>query len=76
MLKVMSKRIRATILFASETGKSESFAQKLSKLMNISFNVRIVCLENYNFDELFDESFVLFITSTFGNGEAPDNGRV
>lgn len=76
MAKILVKRIRATVLYATETGKSESFALKLAKLMKISFSVRVVCMENYDFDELSKESLLLVISSTFGNGEAPDNGKV
>lgn len=76
MSKVHQKRIKATILYATETGKSETFAQKLAKLMNMSFFVQVQCMEDYDFEKLFDETYVIFVTSTFGNGEAPDNGKV
>lgn len=72
----MSKRVKATILYATETGKSETFAHKLSKLMHMSFFVNVKCMEDYNFDDLANESFLLIVASTFGNGEAPDNGKV
>ena len=76
MAAVLVKRVRATILYATETRKSESFALKLAKLMKISFSVRTICMENYDFDDIIKESLLLVISSTFGNGEAPDNGKV
>lgn len=76
MTKVMSKRIKATILYATETGKSETFAQKLAKFMHMSFYVQIQCMEDYSFENLTSETLLLIVTSTFGNGEAPDNGKV
>ena len=43
MRKVLSKRKKATILFATETGKSEGFARNLAKLMGHTFDAK-VCL--------------------------------
>jgi sulfite reductase alpha subunit-like flavoprotein len=72
----MSKRIKATILYASETGKSETFANKLARLIHRSFFVEVKCMEDYDFDNIVKESLLLIVASTFGNGEAPDNGKV
>lgn len=72
---VRHKRIRCTILYATETGKSETYAQRLGKLMHSAFNVRSMCMEDYNMDELSNERLVLIVASTFGSGEAPDNGK-
>lgn len=44
MRKILSRRKKATILFATETGRSEGFARNLAKLMSNSFDVK-VCLE-------------------------------
>ena len=76
MAKVLLKRVKATIIYASETGKSETFAQKLSKLMQMSFLINVQSMEDYDFDGITKESFLVIVTSTFGNGEAPDNGKV
>jgi sulfite reductase alpha subunit-like flavoprotein len=72
----MLKRVKATILYATETGKSETFAQKLKKLLNLSFYVEIKCMDEYEFENLHKESLLILVTSTFGNGEPPDNGKV
>lgn len=41
MRKVLSQRKKATILFATETGRSEGFARNLAKLMSHSFDVKV-----------------------------------
>ena len=33
-------------------------------------------MENYHLAELQHETLVLFVTSTFGNGDPPENGKV
>ena len=39
--KALSKRIKATILFASETGKSELYAKRLAQIFSHAFNVSV-----------------------------------
>lgn len=70
----LKKRPTVTILFATETGVSEHYASKLAKMLKNTFNCRVICMENYDVDELPNERIVLFVSSTFGNGESPDNG--
>lgn len=41
MRKVMASRVRATILFATETGKSEVLAQDLAALFSHAFNTKV-----------------------------------
>jgi len=41
MRKILSNRKKATILFATETGRSEGFARNLAKLMSHSFDVKV-----------------------------------
>ena len=72
----MSKRNKVTVLYATETGKSETYAHKLNKLFLHAFDSRVVCMEDYNFLDIENERCVLVVASTFGNGEAPDNGQV
>ncbi len=72
----MAKRVKATIIYATETGKSETFAKQLGKLLHFSFFTKVECMEDYDFDGIENESLLLVVTSTFGNGEAPENGKV
>ncbi|CAC5367656.1 Nitric oxide synthase, inducible,Nitric oxide synthase, endothelial,Nitric oxide synthase oxygenase,Nitric oxide synthase, brain,Nitric oxide synthase [Mytilus coruscus] len=76
MTKALSKRIKCTILFATETGKAEKFANTLHKIFRQTFNSRILKVESYNvLEELRSEQLVLFVASTFGNGDPPENGK-
>uniref|UniRef100_A0A8C2JL66 Nitric oxide synthase, inducible n=1 Tax=Cyprinus carpio TaxID=7962 RepID=A0A8C2JL66_CYPCA len=72
----LTKRVRCTVLYATETGKSHTFAKKLNTMMNCAFKSQVVCMEDYNFSELEKESFLIVVTSTFGNGDCPGNGEV
>uniref|UniRef100_UPI00398EFA45 nitric oxide synthase, inducible-like n=1 Tax=Pristiophorus japonicus TaxID=55135 RepID=UPI00398EFA45 len=75
MQKTMAKRTKATILYATETGKSETFAKKLCTLFNGAFNAKVVCMDDYDLSDLAKESLVLVVASTFGNGDSPGNGE-
>ncbi|XP_057207744.1 nitric oxide synthase 2b, inducible [Triplophysa rosa] len=70
----LAKRVCCTVLYATETGKSQTFAKKLSSMLNCAFNSRLVCMEDYNISELEKESLLMVVTSTFGNGDCPGNG--
>ncbi|XP_069502059.1 nitric oxide synthase 3 isoform X1 [Ambystoma mexicanum] len=75
MGQVMAKRVKATILYATETGKSESYAQKLCKIFKRAFDPKVVCMDEYDIMNLEHETLVLVVTSTFGNGDPPENGE-
>ncbi|XP_076335461.1 nitric oxide synthase, inducible-like isoform X2 [Tachypleus tridentatus] len=75
MRKFRIFRVRATVLYATETGKSENFAHLLGRLLENSFNVRVLSMEDYEAEELVQESLLVVISSTFGSGEPPDNGK-
>lgn len=42
--KALSKRIKATILYATETGKSEQLARRLGHIFSHAFNVTVSCV--------------------------------
>uniref|UniRef100_A0A4W3IBA7 Nitric oxide synthase n=1 Tax=Callorhinchus milii TaxID=7868 RepID=A0A4W3IBA7_CALMI len=75
MRKTMAQRVKATILFATETGKSETFARKLCTMFNSAFNTKVMCMDDYELSDLAQESLVLVVASTFGNGDSPGNGE-
>ncbi|XP_071945535.1 nitric oxide synthase-like protein [Antedon mediterranea] len=75
MGKAMAKRFKATILFATETGKSESYAKSLKDIFNHAFDARAMCMEEYDVAHLEHETLLIVVTSTFGNGDAPENGE-
>ncbi|RWS08551.1 nitric oxide synthase: salivary gland-like protein, partial [Dinothrombium tinctorium] len=73
--KALSKRIKATILFATETGKSEEYAKRLGHIFSHAFNVSVLCMDAYDIINLEHEALLLVVTSTFGNGDPPENGE-
>lgn len=75
MVGALAKRHKVTILYATETGKSEGFANILHQLFLNAFDPKVIRMDDYSFKELENEECVIFVVSTFGNGEAPDNGK-
>lgn len=75
MRKVMASRVRTTVLFATETGKSEVLARDLAALFSYAFNTKVVCMNQYKTSSLEEEQLLLVVTSTFGNGDCPSNGQ-
>ncbi|XP_059507248.1 nitric oxide synthase 1-like [Stegostoma tigrinum] len=75
MSQAMAKRIKVTILYATETGKSETFARKLCNIFKKAFDPKVMCMDEYDIVNLQHESLVLTVTSTFGNGDPPENGQ-
>ncbi|XP_034279391.1 nitric oxide synthase 3 isoform X2 [Pantherophis guttatus] len=72
---VMAQRVKATILYASETGKSKAYAFNLKELFQSAFAPKVMCLDEYDVVSLEHETLVLVVTSTFGNGDPPENGE-
>lgn len=73
--KALSKRIKATILYGTETGRSEQFAKRLGQIFSHVFNVSVYCMDSYDMLHLEHETLLLCVTSTFGNGDPPENGE-
>lgn len=72
--KLMKKREKVTIFYASETGTAKNFAHKASNLFKTTFNCQVAPV-NHSCSNVIDminsSKAVIFITSTFGNGEPP-----
>ncbi len=68
------KQDRILILYASETGTAEGFARKAARQLQ-QFRPQVMALDEYTVDTLAAEKLLLIITSTFGNGEMPSNGK-
>ncbi|XP_043923547.1 nitric oxide synthase, brain-like [Protopterus annectens] len=75
MSQAMSRRVKATILYATETGKSETYAKMLCEVFKLAFCPKLVCMDEYDPVNLEHETLVLVVTSTFGNGDPPENGE-
>ncbi|BAY16426.1 putative sulfite reductase [Anabaenopsis circularis NIES-21] len=69
-----NKQDRILILYASETGTAEGFARTVARQLN-RYRPKVMELDEYNADLLASEKLLLIVTSTFGNGEMPGNGK-
>jgi sulfite reductase (NADPH) flavoprotein alpha-component len=66
--------VPVTVLWGSQTGNSEGLAKKLLKLLKKgNFEPEIFDMGAYDTARLAQEKNVLIITSTYGDGEPPDN---
>ncbi|XP_043950192.1 nitric oxide synthase isoform X2 [Drosophila biarmipes] len=74
--RALSKRIKATVLYATETGKSEQYAKKMCELLGHAFNAQIYCMSDYDISSIEHEALLIVVASTFGNGDPPENGEL
>ncbi|XP_053639643.2 nitric oxide synthase, salivary gland-like [Cherax quadricarinatus] len=74
---VLNRRVRVTILYATETGKSQLFAQSLSDIFKRNFNPKVMCMDEYKVSRaaLENETLLLVVAATTGAGEPPQNGQ-
>jgi flavodoxin len=47
MGKALAKRIKCTILYATETGKSERFAKLLSEIFKHAFDAKVIFFQSF-----------------------------
>uniref|UniRef100_A0A4W5P0I2 nitric-oxide synthase (NADPH) n=1 Tax=Hucho hucho TaxID=62062 RepID=A0A4W5P0I2_9TELE len=66
MGQAMAKRVKATILFATETGKSQDYAKTLCEIFKHAFDAKVMSMDEYDMVDLEHETLVLAVTSTFG----------
>lgn len=64
------------ILFGSQTGTAEGLAKKTAKAAEKrGFAPKLVCMDKYESLDLTAAGNLLVITSTYGDGEPPDNAQ-
>lgn len=69
-------RPKVVLLWASQTGNIESLSESYAtKLMAAGFDIRLSCMADYPTSNLEKAQYVLIMTSTFGDGDSPDNGQ-
>lgn len=62
------------VLYGSQTGSAQDVAQRLTRqARRRRLQVRLSPLDGYNVAELISETLVVFVCSTTGQGEPPDN---
>jgi len=66
--------VPVTILWGSQTGNSEGIANKLVKALK-GCKVEVFDMDQYDRSRLPQEKNLLVVTSTYGDGEAPDNAQ-
>ena len=65
-----------TILFASDNGNAESLAKRLGRRGKArGLKTMVFAMEDFPIEDLSGEENVVFMTSTAGQGEFPQNGR-
>lgn len=66
--------IPVTILWGSQTGNAEGCAKKIAKAMKAAnYDPQVIDMAQYDKAQLAKEQNLLIITSTYGDGEPPDN---
>ena len=65
-----------TVLFASDNGNAESLAKRLGNRGKArGLKTMVFAMDDYPMEDLTSEENVVFLTSTAGQGEFPQNGR-
>ena len=65
-----------TILFASDNGNAQSLAKRMGTRGRArGLKTTVMVMEDYPIEDLPSEENIVFITSTAGQGEFPQNGR-
>ncbi|WP_295463459.1 bifunctional nitrate reductase/sulfite reductase flavoprotein subunit alpha [uncultured Pseudomonas sp.] len=65
------------VLWASQTGNAEALAERcVARLCQAGLSVELHDMAAYAVERLAGARRILLVSSTFGDGEAPDNGQV
>ena len=65
---------RALFLFGSQSGNAQSLCEGFAEIMNQDgWGAEVVDMEKHATIDLTEEPLVLLITSTWGEGDPPDN---
>ncbi|MGF6721154.1 sulfite reductase (NADPH) flavoprotein alpha-component [Paraburkholderia sp. GAS41] len=74
-VRIARARPKVLLLWASQTGNIESLTEAYAtQLMESGFEIRTTCMADYDVSALAKAQYVLLMSSTFGDGDAPDNG--
>lgn len=74
-VRIVHARPKVVLLWASQTGNIESLTEPYATtLMNAGFEIRVACMADATPAVFANAQYALLMTSTFGDGDAPDNG--
>ncbi|MEA3083053.1 MAG: sulfite reductase flavoprotein alpha-component [Paraburkholderia sp.] len=75
-VRIVRARPKVTLLWASQTGNTESLTERYAtRLMESGFEIRTSCMADYQASALAKAQYVLLMSSTFGDGDPPDNAQ-
>ncbi|MFM0009635.1 MULTISPECIES: molybdopterin-dependent oxidoreductase [Paraburkholderia] len=75
-VRILRVRPKVTLLWASQTGNTESLTERYAmRLMESGFEIRTSCMTDYPASALAKAQYVLLMSSTFGDGDPPDNAQ-
>ncbi|PRX31370.1 sulfite reductase (NADPH) alpha subunit [Paraburkholderia sp. BL18I3N2] len=75
-VRIVRARPKVTLLWASQTGNTESLTEGYAtRLMESGFEIRTSCMADYQASTLAKAQYALLMTSTFGDGDPPDNAQ-
>jgi len=65
------------VVYASQTGQAEDLAWRTAEMLHLAGqSVQVQALDLWRQDTLTADTVVLFILSTYGEGDSPDNGAL
>ncbi|CAH1773785.1 unnamed protein product [Owenia fusiformis] len=73
--KILKKRENISIIYATDSGKSERYAKIVGKVFANRFNTSVTCMNQKSVEELAGEKMVILVSSTAGDGDPPQNGK-
>lgn len=79
-VRIAHTRPKVVLLWASQTGNVESLVERYAmRLMESGFEIRTACMADYavaDLEKALEKAqYLLLMTSTFGDGDSPDNGE-
>jgi sulfite reductase (NADPH) flavoprotein alpha-component len=76
VVRIARARPKVVLLWASQTGNVESLIEQYAtRLMESGFEIKTSCMADYAPASLEKAQYALLMTSSFGDGDPPDNGQ-
>lgn len=70
----MVKERNLLVLYGSQTGTAQDLAERIGReALRFKFEVRVIEMDDFEVQHLPEQAFVVFVCSTTGQGEEPDN---